>query len=58
MKIAVTGGSGFIGKNLLKILVKNKKNKIINLYRKKKFNHTRVKNIKLDLSKKLKKIFI
>ena len=34
MKIAVTGGSGFIGKNLLKILVNNKKNKIINLYRK------------------------
>ena len=57
MKIAVTGGSGFIGKNLLKILVKNKKNKIINLYRKKKFNHTRVKNIKLDLNKKLKKNF-
>ena len=57
MKIAVTGGSGFIGKNLLKILVNNKKNKIINLYRKKKFNHTRVKNIKFDISKKIKKNF-
>ena len=26
MKIAVTGRSGFVGKNLLKVLVKNKKN--------------------------------
>jgi nucleoside-diphosphate-sugar epimerase len=57
MRIAVTGGSGFIGKNLLKILVKNKKNQIINLYRSKKFNHPRVQNIKFDLYKKINKNF-
>ncbi len=57
MKIAVTGGSGFIGNNLLKILVKNKKNQIINLYRSKKFNHPRVQNIKFDLNKKMNKNF-
>ena len=57
MKIAVTGGSGFIGKKLLKVLVKNKNNKIINLYRNKKFNHPRVQNIKFDLNKKIHKYF-
>ena len=57
MKIAVTGGSGFIGKKLLKVLVKNKNNKTINLYRNKKFNHPRVQNIKFDLNKKIHKYF-
>ncbi len=57
MKIAVTGGSGFIGKKLLEILVKNKNYKIINLYRNKRFNHPRVQNIKFDLNKKTKKYF-
>jgi nucleoside-diphosphate-sugar epimerase len=33
MKIAITGGSGFIGQRLLKILIKDKKNIIINLYK-------------------------
>ena len=57
MKIAVTGGGGFIGQNLLKNLVKDKKNIIINLYKNHKFNHPRVQNIKFDINKKLNKNF-
>ena len=57
MKIAITGGSGFIGQRLLKILIKDKKNIIINLYKNQKFNHPRVQNIKFDINKKLKKNF-
>ncbi len=65
-KIIVTGGNGFIGTNLINELIKNKRNKIINidkfsycsnssLIKKTKKN---LKNIKLDLLnyKKLEKI--
>jgi nucleoside-diphosphate-sugar epimerase len=48
MKIALTGVSGFIGNNLIKILLKKKNIEILNLYRKKKFIHKKVKNIKFD----------
>lgn len=51
MIIAITGGSGFIGKKVIKILLKLKHLQIINLYRKKKINHKRIKNIKFDFHK-------
>tara|TARA_B100000886_G_scaffold328855_1_gene277640 strand:+ start:20664 stop:21494 length:831 start_codon:yes stop_codon:yes gene_type:complete len=59
MKIAVTGGSGFIGRNFINYTLKKKNIKIINIYNKNNFKHSRVKNIKLDLNKQIdKNIFI
>ena len=59
MKIAVTGGSGFIGRNFINYIQKKKNVDIVNIYNKNNLKHPRVKNIKLDLNKKIdKNIFI
>ena len=51
MNILITGGSGFIGFNLLKKLSGNKKYKILTLSRKKKLDKIskNIKNLKSDL---------
>ena len=59
MKIAVTGGSGFIGRNFINYIQKKKNVDIVNVYNKNNLKYPRVKNIKLDLNKKIdKNIFI
>jgi nucleoside-diphosphate-sugar epimerase len=56
MKVAITGGSGFIGTEVLKYLSK-KKIKIINLYHKNKCNISSIKNIKFNYRKKKKNLY-
>ena len=51
MRIAISGGSGFIGKEVIKFLLK-KNYTIINLYNKNKCNIPNVKNIKFNYKSK------
>lgn len=57
MKIAITGGNGFIGSEVLKLLAKKKNIETINLYHKKKSNIKGIVNIKFDYKKKNKNLF-
>ena len=52
MKILLSGGSGFIGKNLLKYIVQNKSYNILVVGRNlEKIKNKNIKQIKLDLNK-------
>ena len=50
MRILVTGGNGLLGSNLIKFLLKNKKNKIFVLDKKKKLNLKNLKFIKKNFT--------
>ena len=56
MKILLTGGTGFIGKNFISKNYKNKKYQIFSIQRSKKNRSKNINNISCDLSNKKKLI--